>query len=737
MTLLDPATDFFTRMSSLLRPLFLCACLQFFVASHAAANPIRNNHVEAELIAAVDSVQPGMSFDLVLRLKMDPHWHTYWKNPGGQIGLPTRIEWTLPAGIEIGPILWPYPQKFVDTLFPDEPPLISYGYDGEIFLFNTATVAYTVAPETTVTISGAVKWLACETMCVPGGGDLSLSIPIASTPPQPNLQWAERLVAARTRLPAKFDSADLTATVQDRTLHVPIPAAIPSSVGEFTTLTFFPHEPGLIQDWAPQEQMRAGETTVLVLPLNPELPVVPERFSGIVMAQPATADDSAAAAAFEVTVSTTKAASAAPPAAVATDVSVAGDSSITWLVGCLLAFLGGLILNLMPCVLPVLSLKVLNLIKKADGQQSELWKHGLLFCGGVLISVWLLAGVLVAIRAGGTSLGWGFQLQSPVFLVAIISLLFIFSLSLFGVVDIGGSLMGVGAKAAAQSGYAGTFCTGVLAVIVASPCTAPFMGTAMGFALTQPTMVAMTIFTFLGLGLASPYVILALCPGLLRLVPKPGPWMESFKQAMGFPLMATVVWLLWVLGGVRGNNAVAGVLLALLSMAIATWVVGRWATPGTSPERRRVAFCIAGVFLALGAACGVWSVRTERPLGSKDTKAASAAIWEPYSAARLQELRGAGQPVLIDFTADWCLTCKVNEAVGFTDDVVARYQQAGVTLMMADFTGYDEAIGKALAQYGRSGVPLYVLYGRGAEREPVLLPQLLTPKLLLEALEQL
>jgi thiol:disulfide interchange protein DsbD len=399
-----------------------------------------------------------------------------------------------------------------------------------------------------------------------------------------------------------------------------------------------------------------------------------------------------------------------------------------------LAFLGGLILNLMPCVFPVLSIKILSFVQQAGEDRRRILEHGLVFTLGVLASFWVLAGLLIALRAGGRQLGWGYQLQSPFFIILIAAVLFLLSLSLLGVFEIGGNLIGVGGGKGG-SGYGGSFFTGVLATIVATPCTAPFMGSALAYALTQTAVVSLGVFTTLGLGMAAPYLILSASPGLLRFLPRPGSWMETFKQFMAFPLLATLIWLTWVLGLQVGMDGLLRFLFGLLILGMAAWVFGRWNQPVKSVGVRIAAQLIAVGLLVTGIY--VASAGTKMAAG-----AAVPAVehdpegipWVEFSPDRLRELTDSGQPVFLDFTAAWCLTCKANELVTFrSEEVISAFRERGIVPMKADWTNRNPEITEALARFGRTGVPLYV-YFAGDGAEPVLLPQIINPGIVVSAL---
>jgi thiol:disulfide interchange protein len=410
-----------------------------------------------------------------------------------------------------------------------------------------------------------------------------------------------------------------------------------------------------------------------------------------------------------------------------------GESSVSVVLALAFAFLGGLILNLMPCVLPVLSLKIMGMVQQAGESPRERFRHGLMFALGVVVSFWILSGVLLLLRAGGEQLGWGFQLQSPSFVVVLAVFLFMFGLNMFGVFEIGTSLTAVGQGVGRKSAYAGSFTSGVLATTVATPCTAPFMGSALGFALGQPAYVAMLIFTFLGLGMAAPYLLLTTSPKLLKMIPKPGAWMETMKHVMAFLLMATVLWLLWVLGLQTGADGVLILLASLLLVAVAGWVLGRWGNIAKETTTRRVAQAIALVCIVGALTFSLTSIHAQKPIiGNAQTQ--GTIKWMEYSPELVQRLRMEGKPVFIDFTAAWCLSCQVNDRVAFgSDEVQNAFREKGIAALKADWTNRDPVIAAGLAAFGRNSVPLYVFYPPG--KEAVLLPEILTPGIVLDALE--
>jgi thiol:disulfide interchange protein DsbD len=397
-----------------------------------------------------------------------------------------------------------------------------------------------------------------------------------------------------------------------------------------------------------------------------------------------------------------------------------------------LAFLGGLVLNLMPCVLPVLSLKVMGFVQQSGRDAQRGWRHGVAFTAGILLSFWLLAGLMLALRAGGKSVGWGFQLQSPTFVAFLAALFFVLGLNLFGVFPLGESLIAAANLNRERTGLVSSFGSGALATVVATPCTAPFMGSALGYGLTQPGAVSLLVFTALALGMAAPYLVLSLNPRLLRLVPRPGAWMEGFQQFLGFLLMATVVALLWLLGREAGVEGMTRVLAGLLALGLAAWLYRRAPASGLGARARLLAPAAAALLLAVGLVLGVRFAEGGGGPGGGEGGLA----WEAYTPETLATVRAQGRPVFIDFTAAWCLTCQVNERVALAStEVQDRFRREGVVLLRADWTRSDGDITAALASYGRQGVPLYVLYPRDPGRVPRVLPEVITPGIVLAALD--
>ena len=678
------------------------------------SQPIQKEHVEVELIPEVLSIQPGGKIWVALRMKMEEHWDVYWRNPGDS-GLPTKIKWTLPEGFSAGEIQWPFPEKIV------LPPLTSFGYYGEIFLLTEISVPNTFKSDKPVSISAKATWLICKEICLPGEAELSFTLPVKNELPKSNPKWIESFTSARSKLPITLPDWKISAeTKKEKFL---IKAEKPSWFsGDISDVQFFPFKQQVIDNFAEQKLTKTDVGFTLEISRATDAQTEPVKLEGVLVSKEGWRGNNSERG---LTISA--------------DLTTSTESSSTksesggLLLSLLFAFLGGIILNLMPCVLPVLSLKIMGFVQQANDEKENILKQGLIFTFGVLVSFWILAGALIALRQGGEQLGWGFQLQSPTFLILLSSFLFLFALSLFGVFEIGTSLTAVG-NHTNKSGWVGSFLNGVTATVVATPCTAPFMGSALGYALTQPPFISLLIFTFVGLGMAFPYLILSSSPKLLKFVPKPGAWMETFKQFMGFLLAGTVLWLIWVLGIQAGNNAVTGLLFALLLISIAAWMLGKWATLVQTQTKRWITYFVSTLVIGLGVYVAISSLEFSQVASGQQTSSSEGIQWENYSPERVEELKSSGTPFFLDFTAAWCLSCQVNDKVVFgSQDVIAAFKNKNIIAIKADWTSRDEKITKALEYFGRNSVPLYVLFGK--DGKPKILPELITPGIVLDALK--
>jgi thiol:disulfide interchange protein/DsbC/DsbD-like thiol-disulfide interchange protein len=657
------------------------------LTAFAAGNVVQTGQVRAELIAhAPQGAQPGRTVWLGLKLEHIPHWHTYWKNAGDS-GLPTTLNWTLPAGVAAGDIDWPAPQRLPLG------PLLNFGYEGTVVLPVPVTLSTSITGGA-LNVKLDADWLVCEVECIPQSGSFELTV----ATDQPVISHAADFVDALAKRPLILRDASATARSDGNALHFEVrglPAAVRGR--EFTV---FPEIPGVVDNPAPLTQRWQGESWHASWPLSAQRSASPAGFPLVLTRDggPYLRVDA------RVTTPWPGGEGVASPSATTGD-SGAGPTQIGLLTALLFALLGGVILNLMPCVFPVLSLKVLALTQHA-GAPRERWTSALAYTAGVVLSFLALAGLLIAARAGGEQLGWGFQLQSPGTVVALAALFTLIGLNLAGVFEFGSFLPSNIASLRARDPTLDSFLTGVLAAAVASPCTAPFMGAALGAALTWPVAQSLAVFGFLGLGVAAPYLLASAVPAVARLLPRPGRWMQTFRAALAFPMFATVIWLTWVLGQQAGIDGAAALLLALLALALAAWWWGQRPENGV----KRVLVSVAIVSLAVGAfawASPLW--RTVAPEARSGADVGD--VWQPWSPQKISELRAAGRKIFVDFTAAWCVTCQYNKRTTLSNqEVLAAFAHHEVALLRADWTSRDAVIAAELARLGRSGVPVYVFY---------------------------
>lgn len=667
-------------------------------------------HAKAELVAETTALLRGGDTTVALMLTPEPGWHTYWINPGDS-GLATKLDWTLPAGITNGPIQWPAPHP------APLGELTNYGYDGETLHMVSVSVPAGWPQGADVTLRAKAKWLVCKDVCIPDSAELSLTLPVADSV-QLDERHAARFERDRALLPQPLPAlAKAQFAIADGAFSLSLAgAALPKA----RQIEFFPLASDLVNHAAPQRMADSGGEWRLTQALSAYYVQLPKTVEGLWVLT--LADGSRQSYSLSANPGSVAAVSiAAAPAAAIAVTAPAATAPPGLLLALGLALLGGLILNLMPCVFPVLSLKALALLRAQNVSVRSQRAQALAYTAGAIVSCVAAAGVLLALRAGGEALGWGFQLQSPIFIALLAYLMLALGLSMSGVAELGGGWMNTGSALAQKEGLAGSFFTGVLAVVVASPCTAPFMGSALGFAVTQPVPVALAVFAALGLGLALPFLLLGFVPALARRLPRPGAWMLTFKQAMAFPLYLTAAWLLWVLTRQAGADALGLVLIGCVAVAFALWLLGR-------QPRGALATAFAGLALIAAAATLV------SPVLKGGATAPLAANQEAWSAARVAALRAEGTTVFVDFTADWCITCKLNErGVLASAAVQEAFAEQGVVTLVADWTRSDPAITEALAAFGRNGVPLYLVYPQGGE--PRVLPQVLTTGFVLDALK--
>jgi thiol:disulfide interchange protein/DsbC/DsbD-like thiol-disulfide interchange protein len=723
-------------------------------APAARTGPQRVDAVEAELVADRVAVRAGGRVELGLRLRHDPHWHTYWRNPGDS-GLPTRIDPVGPAGTRFDEVRWPAPRRLWVG------PLANYGFEDEVLLPFSAVLPASAAGGA-ARIEVHAQWLVCKDVCIPGEARLALDLPVvAGDAPEPARSRAAALFeATASRVPDA--SSPLQARMHRDGQRLSLVFATPAGADAVTRAEFFPHEEGVVSAPAPQPLLRTTDGWRIDLALA-DGATVPAALGGVLVvdgrpvALAARAASGAAPEGAQVSVSDRPAGMSRPGggllgagasllgAATGTSSAPGVPSPAAALdTGLALALLfgaiGGAILNLMPCVFPVVGLKVLGFARAgADPETARgaMRRGALAFAAGVLVSFWLLGGLMLALRAAGESVGWGFQLQSPGFVAAMALLFVAVGLNFSGVFEIGFALTRLGGVGGSSA--AGSFGAGVLAVLVATPCTAPFMGSALGFTLAQPALSTMAVFTAIGAGMALPYLLLGWFPGWLRRLPRPGAWMLTLRQALAFPMYATAAWLAWVLVQQTGADALLRLLLGAVLVGLGAWAWGRFGA-----ARRGVAW---GTVLA-SAAASAWLLaplldadalaQAPGPMPSQgagsSAKAAGRIGWEPWSDQRVADALAAGKPVFVDFTAAWCVTCQANKALVLERDAVAgEFERRGVVALRADWTHRDAAITAALARHGRNGVPLYLVYRPGGGA-PTVLPELLSARVVLDAL---
>ena len=667
-------------------------------AALAAPGSARTEQVEARLLASHSSVQPGQRLAVGLQQRIAPHWHTYWINPGDS-GQATSIEWQLPSGAAAGDIEWPAPSR--QALGP----VTNYGYENEVLLLAELSVPADAQPGSRFAATAQVTWLVCKDICIPQQVELGLDLPVAAAAEAGT--DAPALQQARAKLPqASPWAVNLEPAAQGLSLRWPAAAA-----GKAPEAWFFAEAWGAVAHSAPQPLTRSGEQWALHLPAGEAPLAAGKSLEGVLVLKAGQGSQ-----AYRV--------SATVPGLAVPAASAPATESLGLLAALVLALLGGLVLNLMPCVFPVLSIKALSLFGAARESAATTRRHGLAYTAGVLASFAALAAILIALRAAGAEIGWGFQFQSPLFVLAVAYLLFAVGLSLSGWLDIGASVTGIGSGLAEKPGYTGSFFTGVLAAVVATPCTAPFMGAALAFALSQPAPQLLAVFLSLGLGLALPYLALSCWPALQRWLPRPGAWMDILKQALAFPMYAAAVWLIWVLAQQTGPDGVLLALAGLTLIAFAVWLRRVVAKPWLGNG-------LALALLAVALAGGAWLPQAGQ---ASETQAGNSGI-EAYTPERLQALRAEGKPVFVNLTAAWCISCLVNERVALSrPEVGAAFERAGVHYLKGDWTNQDPQISALLAEYGRSGVPLYLYFPAGAGKPAVVLPQLLTPTIVIDAL---
>ena len=726
-------------------PTLLIALLQLVLAA-VGTEADQRDPVRARLVANVDTVAPGDSLYLGIELIMAEGWHTYWRF-SGDAGLPTEVAWLLPLGLEAGDLLWPMPGKYEEA-----GDLVVYGYADSVLLMSKIAVREDLSLPENMVVGAKVAWLVCREICIPGDADLQLQL---RTGPSQNAGINANLFDRHLKqVPRPLAESGLAIRAnsvwEGGVLQVDIQARADSMGRQVSLVDFYPVEG---EDFERIRVVSAVGTTGgatdrrgLKLQLTPFEEDVGSELPGLLLYR----DRDSKLRYGTTSILLDAGSSGLAPSAVGQDgvdllsMDFRSDEEESLSIGLLVAFaiLGGFILNLMPCVLPVISIKILSIISQASEDRRTIGKLGLMFSAGIMATFLVLALLVLVLRSGGEQIGWGFQFQYPEFVMAMITVVFVLALSLFGLftIQLPGTHGSVGGFASGKSA-ASSFANGVLATILATPCTAPFLGTAVGFAFTQPSGVVVLSFICIGVGMALPYGVLALQPQWLSWLPRPGPWMERFRQSMGFLFAGTAVWLLWVLGNQLGLEGVVWMLAFLVCLSVAAWIVGQLVGLGTSKHRRFAAWGIASAITVAGFLAFLHPVLSAEQELSETPGSASggyeALDWQPFSLSFVETLLAANQHVFIDFTAEWCWTCKVNERTVLSDHRVrARFEEIGVVLVKADWTNRNSEITSLLNRFGRSGVPLYVLFQAGKFERPIVFPEIITVELVLEKLDE-
>lgn len=706
--------------------------------TYADEADLSKSHVSINLVAENKPLKPSGSIWLAIEQNINPHWHTYWKNPGDS-GAPMDVKWSLPEGFKIDTLLWPVPQIIKVG------PLVNFGYEGKATILARLHLPNNIPPEAIYDITADVEILVCKDICIPEYGTYTTRL--YATPPVniDKKETAKLFMDALSKMPSGKWPGSFTEV--DGNFELTLNPDNKASF-EYTTLIkdsfdiyFFPEEWGVIRYAAPQDLAKLDGDAAVINILRGKRPLAElEDLKGIL-----TFRDSA----NQLYAIRIHAENAAPPVTTTSspeqrsdeDTSKASSASSTGLIGFVIAIisalLGGLILNLMPCVFPVLSMKALSLCKLADKEESAARKNGLAYTAGILCSFGIIAIALIAIRAGGAQIGWGFQLQNPAFVLFLSYILFAVGLNLSGLFTIqGGKLANMGQALTTKGGLTGSFFTGVLATLVATPCTAPFMGAAMGYALTQPAFISLFVFLSLGLGLALPYLALSFIPALRTKLPRPGAWMDNFKHYMAFPMYASAAWLIWVYSNQTDSLSLLGALMGLVGIVFGIHLLA---------HHKKAISIISYIVLLLSLALPLAATNQLTPEHASPTNMAQAELAaggaaQDFSSDRLEKALAGDNAVFVNMTADWCITCKVNEKVALkSQDVKDLFSAMNVIYFKGDWTNRNPEITQYLNQYNRQGVPIYVFYPArdkrtGKRGKEIVLPQILTPKIVIDTL---
>ena len=651
--------------------------------------PVDTGKVTASLVSSHNAVPPGGKFHVALRTVLDDHWHTYWKNPGDS-GEPVFIDWTIPEDMSKGDIAWPLPQTLATG------PIINYGFEGTPIFPVEFTVPDTAELGSVIIVDADFYYLVCKDVCIPEQGKASLPVKIADY--EVDDVWQAEI---NTALAATPKAGDITGAIRKLDSNVIIGFQNLPASADVSSAYYFPYDQGVLSHSEPQSVKEGSRGLELVSQADYLWDDgLPETVSGVL-----SFEQNGKRIGQEVSLAVGQILDVGLSGASGPNAAIGGVTLWTAIIG---ALIGGLILNLMPCVFPVISIKALSVAKSAHGERSVIKREAWLYTAGVIATFLLLTFILLALKAGGSEIGWGFQLQSPKVVGVLAVLLFVIGLNLLGLFEFGTSLQNTGSELTQKSGAAGSFFTGALAVVVATPCTAPLMAGAVGYALAAPALVTLAVFMALAIGFALPFLLIAYVPGLLSKLPKPGPWMIRFKEILAFPMLAAAIWLVWVLSLQAGEDGVLYVLAAMLTAGFAIWCFKRK----------------AGFAKILGAIAVLAAIAL--PISIYPSQAAIAHETEAWSAARVSQLQAENRPIFVDFTAAWCVTCKVNEKVVLDQDRTQKlFADTNTAFLIADWTNKDDTIAQELAKYGRAGVPLYLVYNQNSVN-PAILPQVLT-----------
>lgn len=692
--------------------LFLLSLLVFSVSSHSAAAQNgypEENLVKIRLLAEQNTIMPGEEIWIGIEKSIAPHWHTYWENPGDS-GVPLRAKWALPEGFKIGDIKWPAPDKI-----PYEP-LLNYGYEGNVILLQKLTAPENMSQEP-IELTADIELLVCKEECIPEYGTYTLTLNAKGIMPENNSPY---LSAALKKVPSETDwPITYSENKNDFILNIGAPDEDLKNI-KVDTIEFFPLDWGFISN-PEQPRIEINDKTLNFYQARGERALSEvESIPGVLSYETAQKE--------KKSISFTAIPAPAPVQNEQPQTNEAQATNLTLLSALLFALIGGMILNLMPCVFPVLSLKALSLIKTAEKDPMIARMHGLSYTAGVVLSFLLIAAALLSLKAAGSEIGWGFHLQSPLVVGSLVYLLFVIGLNLMGVFELSNPFGNVGSKLTQNDGMSGSFFTGILATLVATPCTAPFMAGALGFALVQPAFISLLVFAALGLGLALPYLALSFIPALQARMPRPGAWMDTFKQLLAFPMFGAAIWLIWVLGEQIGTNGITNILIGLGMISFAIWLIKH--RPENTVLRNIIRIVVIGCLLIAALAVPNGS-GVDRALSTSTSQ--NEKFGDVFSQERLDELLKQDDPVFVEMTAAWCITCKVNHAVAInTRSTKALFAENNVDYLIGDWTNQDPKITQYLSAYGRNGVPLYVYYGprdaeTGERPKGAVLPQILTP----------